>query len=225
MLQRSKKHIPQEANDALDAAITMDELHVAVKQGKKHKTLSCDGISHDFFQLTWETPQYDMLEIMNQMFTDEKMMDSQNHGIILCLKKIPRPTQPEDYRPLNLLNADFKFLAWIIANRIRPWINDLLHPSQYCGVLDNNILGAISAIRDTIADSELTHNPVCIVSLDFKGAFGIAHSYLLTMLESYGFSSKFRQRLMRMYSSVTSSIQVNGHISSPMPIKCSIRQG
>ena len=37
MLQRSKKHIPQEANDALDAPITMDELHIAVKQGKNTK--------------------------------------------------------------------------------------------------------------------------------------------------------------------------------------------
>ena len=37
MLQRSKTHIPQEANDALDAAITVDELHIAVKQGKNTK--------------------------------------------------------------------------------------------------------------------------------------------------------------------------------------------
>jgi len=29
---------------------------------------------------------------------------------------------PEVYRPLTLLNADFKLLARIIANRIRPWI-------------------------------------------------------------------------------------------------------
>ena len=63
-----------------------------------------------------------MLEIMNQMFMDEKLMDSQKHGIIVCLKKITRPSQPEDYRPLTLLNADFKLLARIIANRIRPWI-------------------------------------------------------------------------------------------------------
>ena len=87
MLQRSKKHIPQEAKDALDAAITMDELHVAGKQGKIHKTPSCDGRSHDFFQLTWEITQYVMLEIMNQMFMDDKLMDSQKHGIIVCLKK------------------------------------------------------------------------------------------------------------------------------------------
>jgi len=37
MLRRSKKHIPQEANDALDAPITIDELHIAVKQGKNTK--------------------------------------------------------------------------------------------------------------------------------------------------------------------------------------------
>ena len=140
-------------------------------------------------------------------------------------EKIPRLTQSEDYRPLTLLNADFKLLARIIANRTRPWINDLFHPSQHCGFQDNNILGAISAIRDTIAEAEITHTPVCILSLDFKGAFdNIGHSYLFTKLESYGFSSKFRQRLMRMYSNASSSVQVNGYISSPIPIKCSIRQ-
>jgi hypothetical protein len=35
-------------------------------------------------------------------------------------EKIPRTTQPDDYRPLTLLIADFKLLARIIANRIRP---------------------------------------------------------------------------------------------------------
>ena len=53
MLQRSKKHVPQEANDTLDAPITMDELHIAVKQ-RKNKAAGCDGISHDFVQLAWE---------------------------------------------------------------------------------------------------------------------------------------------------------------------------
>jgi sRNA-binding carbon storage regulator CsrA len=33
MLQIKNKHIPQEANDALDVPITRDELHIAVKQG------------------------------------------------------------------------------------------------------------------------------------------------------------------------------------------------
>jgi methionyl-tRNA synthetase len=58
-----------------------------VKQGKKQRAPGCDGISHDFFQLTWETTQYDMMEIMNQMFMDEKLVDSQKQDIIVCLRK------------------------------------------------------------------------------------------------------------------------------------------
>ena len=85
-------------------------------------------------------------------------------------EKIPLPIWGEDYSPLTLLDADFKLLARIIANRIRPWINDLHHPSQRCGVQDNNISGVISAIRDTIAEAELIHTPLCILSLEFKGA-------------------------------------------------------
>jgi hypothetical protein len=38
MLQRAKKHIPQEANDALDDPITMNELHIAVKKEKTQST-------------------------------------------------------------------------------------------------------------------------------------------------------------------------------------------
>ena len=37
MLHRTNKHIHQRANDTLDASITMDERHIAVKQGKNTK--------------------------------------------------------------------------------------------------------------------------------------------------------------------------------------------
>ena len=60
-----------------------------------------------------------MLEIMNQMFMDEKLMDSQKHGTIVCLKKTSA-YPARNCRPLTLLDADFKFLTRIIANRIRP---------------------------------------------------------------------------------------------------------
>ena len=115
------------------------------------------------------------------------------------LWKIPPPTRHEDYRPLTLLNADFKLLARIIANRILQWINDLLHPSKHCGVQENNISGTTPATRNAIAHAELSYTPVYIPSLDFNGVFvNIAQSYLFAKLESCGFSSKFRQWLMRM---------------------------
>ena len=111
------------------------------------------------------------------------------------------------------MNSDFKLLSRIIANRLRPLLNDLLHPSQHCRVHHNNILGAIAAIRETIADAEISNTPTYILSLDFKEAFdNIAHSYLFAMLDNYGSSQRFQRRIQRMYEYATSSVQVNGYI-------------
>jgi hypothetical protein len=191
--------VSPEANAALEILTSMEELQAAVKQGKKVKAPGYAGISHDFFQLSWEAIKDDLLIIMNQMYMDGTILESQKHGIIVCVPKTHKPTSPEDYRPLTLMNADLKLLSRIIANRLRPWLNDLLHPSQYCGVHSNNILGALVAIWETIAHAELTNTPTCILSLDFKQAFdNIAHSYLYAMLENYGFSQNFRRRIQRI---------------------------
>ena len=43
MLQRTNKRIPQEGNEALDAPVTMDELHIPVKQGQNTKHTATMG--------------------------------------------------------------------------------------------------------------------------------------------------------------------------------------
>jgi hypothetical protein len=105
-------------------------------------------------------------------------------------------------------------------------MNEFLHPNQHCGVQNNNIFGAITAVRETIAHAELTHTHTCILTLDFKEAFdNIAHSYPFEILESYEFSKSFQQRIKRMYSNASSSVQVNGHVSNQLPMNYSILQG
>jgi len=173
----------------------MEELQLAVKRGKI-KAPRCDGICHDFFQLSWETTKDGLLHVMNQMFMQGTILQTQDHGNTICLPKTHRPLHPEQYKPLNLLKANYKFLYRIIANRLRSLINEFLHTAQHCGVQNNNILGAISAIRETIAKAELTNAPTYTSSLDVKEAFGnTALSYLFAILESYGFSKCFQQRL------------------------------
>jgi hypothetical protein len=167
-----------------------------------------------------------MLDVLNQMHSNGTIMKQQKHGILLYLPQTPTPTRPEDYRPFTLLNADFKLMARIIANRLRPWLLDLLQPIQHCGLQRNAVLEAIAAVRAAVAYAETTNNALCILSLDFKAAFDkISHSYLFTTLNVYGFSEGFQQRIKSMYEGHTSSVQINGHISSPIPIRCSIRQG
>jgi len=160
------------------------------------------------------------------MYTEGTILESQKQGIIVCVPKTHNPTRPEGFRPLTLMNTDFKLLSRITANTLRPWLDNLLNPSQHCGLHGNNILGYIVAIRETVDHAELTVTPTCILSLDFKEAFdNTAHSYLIALLQKYGFSTTFQHRISRMYERATSHVQVNGYVSKPVHINCSVRQG
>jgi DNA topoisomerase IB len=68
--------MPHIANEALSTPITMEELHIAVTQGKKLKAPGYDGIFHEFFQLAWETTKVDLLDVMKQMFIDGSILDT-----------------------------------------------------------------------------------------------------------------------------------------------------
>jgi hypothetical protein len=58
-----------------------------------------------------------MLALFNQMHLNGRIKAQQKHGIVMCLRKTDNPTTPADYRPITVLNMDYKILAPIIANR------------------------------------------------------------------------------------------------------------
>jgi hypothetical protein len=56
--------------------------------------------------------------------------------------------------------------------------------------------------------------------LDFQAAFdNISHTYLFQILQAYGFSEAFQERIKSMYEGATAAIQINGNISSTIPVK------
>ena len=67
------------------------------------------------------------------------------------------PVSPEDYRPLTLLDADYKLLTRIIAHRLRPWMEDILHQNQYSGRPRHTIFEVTATVRDIIAYTEETN--------------------------------------------------------------------
>jgi Reverse transcriptase (RNA-dependent DNA polymerase). len=121
------------------------------------------------------------------MYLDGRIIEQKKHGLVVCIAKTDIPTTPADYSLITLLNTDYKIIARIIANRLRPTISDVLYPSQYSGVPGNTIFDAVATVRYAVAYAELTHVPLYILSLDFTTAFDrILHTYLFRMLNSYG---------------------------------------
>ena len=212
--------------DFLDTLINEEELKAVVSKGACNKALGRDGICQEFFKVNWDSIKDEMQALFNQLYLDGRIMEQQKQGIMLCLPKTAVPTTPVDYRPITLLNTDYKILAPFIANQLRPTLSDMLHPSQHCGVPGNMIFNAVATVRDAIAYVELTDAPLCILSLDFTAAFDrISHIYLLWMLKSNGYSMKFITLIQAIYDKAFSSVQINGYVAGPFSIQSSVRQG
>jgi len=65
------------------------------KTGNPHKTPGYDGICLEFLTKTWEMTKEDLLQIVNEMYTDELISDYQKFGIIICILKQPHATHFE----------------------------------------------------------------------------------------------------------------------------------
>jgi hypothetical protein len=157
--------------DVLVEIVAKEEVRLAIFQGAKNKSAGADGISLEFFQETWDEHSDLWHELFNTMYSEHIITARQRQGIFVCVRKTPAPLRPRDYRPIDILNADYKILARINANRLRPLLSDVIHPHQYCGREGGSIYEALATIRDAIAHTEITKTPMAMVSLDFSEAF------------------------------------------------------
>jgi len=82
----------------------------------------------------------DLHEVTNQMFWARNISQQQKRGVIVGLPKAQGNQTPKDYRPITILNSDYKILARIIAQRLRPVLADHLTESQFDGVPGNTII-------------------------------------------------------------------------------------
>jgi hypothetical protein len=159
------------------------------------------------------------------MFWAGKITSLQKRGVTVCSPKERGPQLPADFRPINLLNSDYKLVARLFAQRSRPNLAEHLKDTQFCGVPGNTILDAVASIRDTIAYAEIRRFPLCVLSLDFQNTFDrISHKYLFQILPAYGIDTPLIDGIRQMYKEASSSVQINGHLYGPVPIRCAVRQ-
>lgn len=132
----------------------------------------------------------------------------------------------ENFRPISLLTYDYKILARILVNRMKPELETLLHPAQKCGVNGRSIFDVTCSVRDSIAYCHHNNTKSILVSLDFKRAFdNVSHSYLFESLKWHGFSEKFISYIKILYTDISAVLLINGFLTPGIAIKKSIRQG
>ena len=132
----------------------------------------------------------------------------------------------ENYRPLTMLETDYKILTKVLSQKLGVVAPDLIHENQAGFVPGRSLYDHIKLAQLMPDYAESDFKDGLIVSLDQEKAYDkIDHDYLWQMVVKCNFPQKFTQLVKTLYSNAKTSVMVNGVIPTVINIKRGTREG
>jgi hypothetical protein len=119
----------------------------------------------------------------------------------------------KNWRPLTLLNCDYKIISKLLAERLKNVLTKLIHPDQKGFVKGRNISEANRLIQDIIQYADEENEEGIIVFLDQQKAFDrVEWGWVDFVLKTFNFGENFRGWIQVLVKNATTSIKTNGFV-------------
>ena len=216
-----------DANSLCEGLITPEECWHAIKLMSPLKTPGLDGLPKEFYMFAFKYIGKSFVEMLNNSWEEGVLPQSQRVGLItLICKDVSQSDKLNFWRPISLLNTDYKILSKVISLRLSKVIGDIVHTDQTCSIPGRTIHDNVHLIRNLIEYTNDKNMSAAIISLDQSKAFDrVSHEYLFKVLTKFGFGPQFISLVKLLYNNISSSVLVNGFISDKFPVLRSVRQG
>lgn len=200
---------------------------MTVKSLAQGKAPGSDGLPTEFYHHFWDILELPLFNALNQCVTMNEMSNTMKQGLI-CL--IPKPNKDpmltENWRPITLLNVDYKILASIFARRLKKGLDDIISENQTGFISKRHISSNIRLIMDLVDYSELIDTQALILFLDFYKAFDtVEHNYLFNAIQAFSFGPNFISVTRMLYKDINSCVMLYPRTTQRFPITRSVRQG
>ena len=213
----------------LDKDIDIDELELSLMNSKLGKSPGVDEITNDFYKSLPCNWKLYLLIIFNKIMMAEAIPETWAEVMVVMLFKKGNLMNPENYRPISLVNSITKIFTGILNNRIVLWCekNNLLPEFQSGfrssrGCIDNIfVLNSIIQMR-----LQKPKEKLFAIFIDFKQAFtSVNHAILWNKLRVMGLSTKMLNIIISIYKNSQMYVKKEGVISQAIPITVGVLQG
>ena len=201
----------QDEASELEHELTKDELLNALKGFHPGKTPGDDGFTKEFYETFFELFWKDLIDSFNEAFQTDKLSISQRHGIISLIPKDENNLMVLiNWRPITLLNVDYKILTRVIVKRIESKLPKLVHSDQTGFVKGRYIGQNVRLLNDLMEFTESNKLPGILLFIDFEKAFDtLEWPFIHHALKFFNFGPNIRKWISVLYNDVESGV-LNG---------------
>ena len=190
--------------------LSVDEISHAVRGLSQGKTPGSDGLPLEFYVKFWDQLSPISLQLYNYCFYHGSLSPSMQENITRLIFKKDDPKDLKNWRPISLLNVDYKILFKALTNRLLRVLSSIVQDNQTCSVPGRTIFDNLTLLRDTLDYITQTDEPGILVSLDEEKAFDrVDRTYLSNVLDKFGFGPVFQKWISVLYENATMRVLVN----------------
>ena len=236
----SSQKFPNPHDAELNSGVTTECVEEALKRAKNGSATGLDGCPYELwkelkktFDTTLQSGKrgFDIIQILTDVFQDIQL-----HGIApetgfvngwMCpLFKKKDPSRIENYRPITLLNSDYKLLTRALSLQLLESIKQLVHHNQAGFIPGRSIFDHIRLSRLMTTFAEVSERNGSIIALDQEKAYDkIDHNYLWKTLEAFNLPILFTQTVKTLYKDAHTTVIINGERSKSFQVTRGVRQG
>jgi retron-type reverse transcriptase len=132
-------------------------------------------------------------------------------------------TKISNYKPITLLNTDYKILTKALALQLMDNIEPMIHPDQAGFIPNRSITDQIRLASTILSYTEVTEENGAIVALDQEKAYDkVRHDYLWATLDKFNIPPIFTKTVKALYKHAHTCVTINGILSTPFHVTCGV---
>jgi exonuclease III len=235
-----ENRLPNASKAELAKRLTQEEVKAALKASKNGTATGINGIPYEFWKLLdneyevrtkKEKPAFNLIKALTEIYNDiEKHGVDEGTDFVfgwMCpLYKKNDKRQIANYRPITLLNSDYKIFTKALATKLTAAVAHVIHPDQAGFIPGRSIFDQVRLTSLMVDYAEAVEENGLIIALDQEKAYDkVCHDYLLQTLERYNFPQNFIQTVQSLYKSAETTIIINGVKSPSFKVSRGVRQG
>ena len=207
--------------------ISKQEVATAVKQLSSQKSPILDGISINWYKVFFSKIRCMLHAVILECYERRQLYDSALLGVISLIPKASKDTRYlKNLCPINLLNSDYKVMEKIIANRMEPALDFIIHSDQK-GILKNRRISCnIRKIFDLMTYCDQKCYEALVLSLDFEKCFDkLEKQAIIGSMKCFNFAPYLIEWTDILYKGFQANVLNNGHFSKRFKVNQGVHQG